>query len=135
MKRLLFIKNNLSQLPTPDSSGKYLGVDNGGVLSTIDDQGSIEPVGGGGGGFEYDITFTEIEQNLQLFTTNVEITQILKTTDIDSISYNVDGGSFTNITLPLSSSISINAGQEVIWQVSYATNEDKGCLTFVGNNI
>jgi len=135
MKRLLFIKNNLSNLPLPDSSGKLLGIDTDGVLKTLDDQGTLEPVGGGGGGIEYDITFVEVEQTLQLFVSDTNISQILKTSSIDNISYSVDGGGFTNITLPLSSDISISAGEEVIWQISYAANQDKGCLTLIGAKV
>lgn len=50
MKRLIFIKNDLTEIPVPEIGFVTVGLDLNGELNYIDDQGSISPVGGSGGG-------------------------------------------------------------------------------------
>lgn len=50
MKRLIFIKNDLTEIPVPEIGYVTVGLDLNGELNYIDDQGSISPVGGSGGG-------------------------------------------------------------------------------------
>lgn len=50
MKRLIFIKNDLTEIPVPEIGYVTVGLDLNGELNYIDDQGSISPLGGSGSG-------------------------------------------------------------------------------------
>ena len=49
-ERLIFIKNDLAEIPIPEIGYVTVGLDLNGELNYIDDQGSISPLGGSGGG-------------------------------------------------------------------------------------
>lgn len=91
--------------------------------------------------FEYEVTFVEVEQVMQLFRFDSSITAI-ELVNVATLSIDInETGSFTPLIITgtsvdaLSLPISLTAGDNITWQIGYASGKDKASLNIIGTKI
>jgi hypothetical protein len=132
MKRIEFLKNSLSSLPLPEEGLKTIGVSTTGVISTIDSNGNIEPIGGAFlSNIDYKILFVSANLAEETFDKDTILSSITISPSLVSVSLSKNGGAFVSPTFPYS--ISIN--DVITYSVVYDNGKDKGTIIIKGTEL
>lgn len=81
--------------------------------------------------FEYEVSFVDIEEVLQLFRKDSSITGI-NSANVDTLTYDKnETGTFTPVVLPLS----VSAGDTITWKIIYSAGKTKASLNIIGTEV
>ena len=70
--------------------------------------------------FTYEISFNEVLDVLQRFTVATNITDITAY-NVATLKYSINDAADVTVTLPFAGTISLTAGQRIVWKITYTT--------------
>lgn len=91
---------------------------------------------GNASSFESSMVFNTVTDLLDRYADAITINRIEKSSEITSVAYSTNGGAnYNTIIFPFTTSFSLLAGTEIIWQITYAAEAYRGVLNIIGTKI
>jgi hypothetical protein len=88
---------------------------NGTIIKAFDDSNN------------FDILFVEVESVTQTYQEAFTISNIIKSSEVDTLTISINGGSFAAPVLPLS----VTVGMKIKYQISYQSGQDQASIAII----
>jgi len=118
--------NGIKYTKEVTNSGDYAGLANNtyfkdlsdGLIYWKDTTGEVRDIFGKR--YVYEISFNEVLDVLQRFTVDTNITAITAY-NVATLKYSINDAADVTVTLPFAGTISLTAGQRIVWKITYTT--------------